>query len=320
MPVFFQPVQMPQLCFLSEALLWVAFQRLPIARYNDDNIEIREATENEGYEINTPDGPLAEEECKRGGLPPDPHYLRLLEEDSPYFKTYDQLEPEHGHNEALRLIQEAFQKDRDEYAQRCALWQPYYDQAIEYPASQIFVALKDGRLRARGRPLPLLDPEEALELLKEDDRYVGDLPFIDIPSSFWTLKGINFEGSAAKNLKEHYCHVMVWAEDMLAIFPGERENLTVERIGDTLVVNEGESHKQLLRSVRGRPSYPWERFHLEVSALVHQNELPAKKEAAIQHFQSWFERELDVRPSRAAIGEKLTPYYERFLRGRGQKT
>jgi hypothetical protein len=106
---------------------------------------------------------------------------------------------------------------------------------------------------------------------------------------------------------------------LLSVFPGEKQVIAVKRIGDTLVVNEIQPQKNPSRVTRGRPSYPWEQFHLEVSALLQRNELPAKKEAAIQHFQSWFERELGIRPSRAAIGEKLTPYYERFLRGRGQK-
>jgi hypothetical protein len=90
-------------------------------------------------------------------------------------------------------------------------------------------------------------------------------------------------------------------------------------MGDTFVVNDNVRQTNPPKVLRGRPSYPWERFHLEVSALLQRNELPAKKEAAIHYFQTWFDRELSIRPSRAAIGEKLTPYYDRFIRERGQK-
>ena len=55
----------------------------------------------------------------------------------------------------------------------------------------------------------------------------------------------------------------------------------MEQIGDTLVVNDNARQASRPKLLRGRPSYPWERFHVEVSALVQRNELPAKKEAAI---------------------------------------
>jgi hypothetical protein len=318
MLAFFQAVYVPDRCFLSEALLWVAFQRLPIARYNDDAREIRETIEDEDYEIDTPDGPLTEDECRRAGIPPDPKFLRLVN-DPGLVQRYKELEPRYGHDEAMRRINEPDPEEEEKFRRACAEWKPYYDQAIEYPASRIFVALRDGRLRASGRLLPSTNPEEAIASLQAEDRYVPELPFTVIPSSFWTLKGIHFEISAAQDAKEHYCHVMLRTDDLLSVFPGERQEIAVERIGDTLVVNESQKQKNRSKALRGRPAYPWERFHVEVSALLQRSELPAKKEAAIQHFQSWFERELDLRPSRAAIGEKLTPYYERFLRGCGQK-
>jgi hypothetical protein len=319
MPTFFQAVYVPERCFLSEALLWVAFQRLPVVQYNDEVREIHDATENEGYELETPEGPLTEDECKRAGIPQDPHFLHLIDESPSPSKSYEGLEPKYGRDEAIRRIKEATDKQEEEYRRSCAEWQPYYDQAIEYSASQIFVALRNGRLRARGRLLPSIILDQAIAALEAEERYIGDLPLKEIPSSFWTLKGIHFEISAAQNAKEHYCHVLFRTDDLLSVFPGERQVIPVERIGDTLVVNESQPQKNSSRVPRGRPSYPWERFHLEVSALLQRNELPTKKEAAIEHFQSWFEHELGIRPSRAAIGEKLTPYYERFLRRRGQK-
>jgi hypothetical protein len=49
MPTFLQPVTVPERCFLSEVLLWAAFQRLPIASYTLDGKEIRETDEIGGY-------------------------------------------------------------------------------------------------------------------------------------------------------------------------------------------------------------------------------------------------------------------------------
>jgi hypothetical protein len=60
---------------------------------------------------------------------------------------------------------------------------------------------------------------------------------------------------------------------------------------------------------------PWDQFHLEVAALAKVNALPRKKEAAIQHFEDWFREKLGLRVGRSSIGQKLTPYYDRFVRG-----
>ena len=49
MPTFLQAVELPQRCFLQEVLLWVAFQRLPIATYDHEGVELRES---ESREIN----------------------------------------------------------------------------------------------------------------------------------------------------------------------------------------------------------------------------------------------------------------------------
>jgi hypothetical protein len=319
MPTFFQPADIPERCVLHEALLWLAFQRLPTALYNDENKEVRSATENEGPEIDAPTGPLTDEECKRAGIPSDPHFHYLVDESPRPLQTYNDLEPRYGHDEAMRLIKEAMDKERADYELACMAWQPLYESATEYAASQIFVALRDGRLRASGRLLPSSNVDEAIASLKAEDRYVGDLPLTEIPRSFWSLKGIHFDASAAQNSAAYYCHIVLRTDDLLTVFPGEREPIGAEQIGDTIIVNEIAHSPRHTKASRGRPSYPWEQFHLEVSALLQKNELPAKKEAAILHFQTWFERELNIRPSRAAIGQKLTPYYNRFLRGRGQK-
>lgn len=315
MPTFWQPVQVPERCFLHEALLWLAFQRLPVTFYNDENKESRSASEYEGPEIESPGGPLTDEECERAGIPPDPHFHYLVDESPSPLQTYNDLE--YGHDETVRRIKEAMDKEQADYERACMEWQPHYDRATEYAASQLFVALRDGRLRASGRVLPSVNIDEAITSLKAEERYVGDLALTEIPRSFWSLKGIHFDISAAQNSEVYYCHVVLGTDDLLTVFPGDKQPIGAEQIGDTIVVNDIAPNTSQPRTPRGRPSYPWERFHLEVSALLQRNELPAKKEAAIQHFQSWFERELSIRPSRAAIGEKLTPYYDRFLRGRG---
>ena len=174
MPTYWQPVEVPERCFLHEALLWLAFQRLPVSFYNDRNKEIRSASEYEGPEIDTPSGPLTDEECKRAGIPVDPHFHHLVDDETPSL-TYRDLERRYGHEEAVRRIEEMMLKDRTDYERACTEWQPHYDAATEYSASQIFVALRDGRLRASGRLLPSRNVDEAIASLKAGERYIGPI-------------------------------------------------------------------------------------------------------------------------------------------------
>ena len=145
-----------------------------------------------------------------GRIPPDPHWRALLDDRtllSPawyddFLAKYD-LDPEHR----TKLVAEreaavAFEKE-------CQLWRPHYERAIEYPASRIFIALREGRLAATGRLLPALDEDEAIDQAEEGkEAGVLDIAATDIPWSFWTLKGIDFELSAAKNAVAHYCHAL----------------------------------------------------------------------------------------------------------------
>jgi hypothetical protein len=253
MPTYWQPVEVPERCFLQEALLWLAFQRLPVAFYNDENKEIRSASEYDGPAIETPSGTLTDEECKRAGIPPDPHFHYLVDESPSRLQTYNDLEAQFGHDEARRRIKEAMDKEQADHERAYMEWQPRYDRATEYAASQIFVALRDGRLRASGRLLPSLNVDEAIARLKAEERYVGDLPLTDIPRAFWSLKDILFDISAAHNSDAYYCHVVLRTHDLLAAFPGERQQIGAEQIGDTIVLNETAQSTSQPTS-RGRPS------------------------------------------------------------------
>jgi hypothetical protein len=196
----------------------------------------------------------------------------------------------------------------------------HYKRAIEYPASRIFVALKDGTLPTKGRLLPLSNIDAAgRSELEGDDRDFSQIAVTEIPPAFWSLQGIDFDASAAGNGTQYYCHVSCNTEDMLSVFPVQGEHIDgVFRVGDSFVLSESSAAIRSPRR-RGRPSYPWEAFYLEVTALCLNNSLPKKKEAAIEHLRNWFEREYGVKASRSVVGEKLKPYYDKFVKRGGQK-
>ncbi|MBX3519657.1 MAG: hypothetical protein KF835_06510 [Xanthobacteraceae bacterium] len=320
MPIFLQPVSLPKRCFLQEVLYWVAFKRLPVAQFTLDGKEIRETEEIGDYATSFLDGSVDDEETQAAKIPPDPSWLASLEERStlPSVKYEEQLRESNLAPDFRAWLEQEREKAL-EFERELDAWTPLYQGVLEYPSSRIFVALKEGRLRARGRKLPSKDVDEALSGLAENGYSTFDLAFSDIPSSFWTLQGINFDASTAKSETDHYCHINFDTEEVLAVFPGERRLAgTVEQVGVSFVLS-GNAKTAQLRTKRGRPSYPWEPFYIEVADLIRRGELPKKKEAAIEYFKEWFAKNFAIRPSRAAIGEKLTPYYDKFVRSDGQK-
>ena len=68
MAVFLQEVTIPTRCFLMEALMWVAVQRLPIATYYFNGDELHESRKADEL-IESLGGYLDERECQKLGLP-----------------------------------------------------------------------------------------------------------------------------------------------------------------------------------------------------------------------------------------------------------
>lgn len=315
MATFFQPITLPDRCLLSEVLYWVAFQRLPIFETDHEGVDVRQSTEvDSGYVIRVGDEFLDPEECKRASIPDDPTYLALIEETTTLSVAhYEEMAKKYPDINADSFREEIAEAKK--YQSDCEAWEPHYLNAIEYPASKIFVALKSGQLRGSGRLLPTLDIEEATEL----DQDIFNIEATEIPPEFWSLQGIDFEASAARNRTSHYCHITFHTDQVFSVFPGEREPVGgIERVGSALVVADS-PRRPTTKMRRGRPPYPWDPFHVEIAGLLRKGALPDKKEAAIEHFQDWFFKQLGIRPSRAAIGEKLTPYYEKYVRRGGQK-
>jgi hypothetical protein len=318
--MFLQAVDVPDRCFLQEVLYWVAFQRLPIASYTWDGKEIRETDEIEGFEVPGADTLLSPDETKRAGIPDDPDWAQRFEKRSLFeVSWYDEFLAQTDLDDDLRKRMETDREAARVYRRDSDAWEPLYARAIEYPASKIFVALREGVLSAKGRLLPAMDQDEALAILEAANRDFFDIPITDISPHFWTLDGIHFEASTAKDNTHHYRHISCSTQDMLSVFPGERQDVPgVQRIGDSFILSERHSADRV-GIYRGRPSCPWDKFHIEVAGLLRSNGLPEKKEAAIEYLRNWFEREHGIKASRSAIGERLKPYYDRFVRTGGQK-
>jgi hypothetical protein len=321
MPIYLRPVTLPERCYLREVLLWLAFQRLPTAVLTLDGKEIRDTDEVGIDASGVVEGYIFEDETERAGIPPDPNWKAVFDDQEIVsVHLFDRRLQQEGLASEEREELEARRRAAAELERKNESWFLEYERAIEYPASRIFVNLKNGTLQAKGRPLPVAKLDDAVVALESDDRNFFDIDLADIPPSFWTLQGMDFHDSTATDGKTHYGHISFSTQEVLSVFPGDAVAVDgVERVGDVFLLSE-KAHRVRPASRRGRPPFPWDQFHLEVAALLLANELPEKKEAAIEHFRSWFASELGLKASRSAVGEKLKPYYDRFFKDRRQKS
>jgi len=219
-------------------------------------------------------------------------------------------------------------KEITQLQKKLAEWKPKYNEKIELPAAKIYVALKEGKLGAKGILLPHVDRETALNALDREGRTLSDLQDIEIPRGFWSEREIFWELSAARNHREHYCQIHCDTEEVLSLFPPvSGAPVTAARFGSFFVVEGLGAGGRVTKKPATQPrrpgrsqQYPWENVYHEIASLIHSGRLPKKKEACISYVQNWFTSQNLSPPSRAAIGEKLTPYYNRFVRSAGQKT
>src|ERR1044071_7260125 len=253
MPTFLQPVDVPERCFLQEVLFWVAFQRLPTVTWIDEGEDVRDTDEIGGFRVEITDSVLDEDETAKFGIPTDPRWISRVE-GSPSglpVSFYDDFLARDGVDEGTRREFERARDDAIAFEQQEKSWWPQYQRAIEYPASKIFVALRSGSLRMQGRLLPGDSIETTRSMMEEHE--IFDIAATDILPTFWSLKGIDFDASAACNGAQCYCHVSCRTDDLFAEFPPEGDEVTgIRRIGDSFLLSDNSGAVRRMVSSRGR--------------------------------------------------------------------
>jgi hypothetical protein len=357
--VYLQQVYPSQICFLDEVLYWVTFQRLPLHFVDLDGNDVRSVVmPGYRVDFDSTDHTLEDGECERVGLPRDPRnsftwasritLLDDLERLAALAQEWNVMSRAHNMSSAhylsrlkrvvarTRLLRDAgvIGVTPNEIAQlhkKLERWKPKYKKVIELPAARVYVALKEGKLGASGILLSDVDAETALEALARQGRNLSNFRDVEISREFWSEQEIFWELSAARNDHEHYCQIHCDTEKVLSLFPPESLISGAPVIGTrfgSFFVLEGPAtggrpttRPAIQRTRRpGRPpQYPWGEVHLELTSLIASGKLPNKKEAGIEHIRNWFTSQNLSPPSRAAIGEKLTPYYDRFVRNGRQK-
>ncbi len=133
-----------------------------------------------------------------------------------------------------------------------------------------------------------------------------------MPKSQWVSNAIEWENGAIQGRDRSFIWVHFNVSDVLNRYPPERlvDPKNAFPIGASIAIVGALKRGEAIEGKRGRPSLPWDQFHVEVARLYANREMPQKKEAAIAILQEWFSKDLDKNVSRSAIGGRLKPYFD----------
>lgn len=322
-----RPVVPPRICFLWEAVNWRAFGNYPTGYWDLNGKDTREHPEEaEMFYPPVPDDPgeltyLSEAQTQLAALPPDPSFAGLEDERESFeLHHYDRwIESFRSHeNPDEAEIKELLKKrsQAEEFWSEYNAWRALHDAYIDQFQTELLLALRKGKIFATGRKLPRPDRMRTERLFERLGCFTEEIEPENIPTELWVSNYVNWRESSLTAPKAAFVWISVVLDDLLELFP-PTEILPANKvlpIGDCFAVDQRafSSEKQASARTRGRPSLPWEDFYVELARLYRDREMPSKKEAAIQHFQTWFEEELGLQASRSAIGQKLKPFFDRL--------
>ena len=211
-----------EVCYLREALMWVAFKRFPLADEVSD-------------EIQNP----TRQECAPVGVPAKPIYSGTL----PGFTPENLKELADFRGAAER--RQSFEREiaiTVEYQDSCKRWdQELYD-FMDRHRTQLCVALRDGKLVAKG-----VRPTDGTN---EQTEY----KWVSIPTNVWIYDNINWDKSRVEGRSGAFELIQVNTEQLFACFPPPvAAPETVMRVANDLVSGDPRRLSRRVESGGGRP-------------------------------------------------------------------
>lgn len=302
------PTAVVPYCYLYEALLWVAVQRLPFAEPGENGDRRVETNEFESTDPPIEFMAIDDEECERCGLPPNPEYAAIFDEElySGMTQVLEKLETSDP-EVALRLA-----KGR-EFEAKVKAWDDLFEDYLDLPRSRLFIALREGKIDAVGKPLPS-GADDDFPASYDDDEWLDwvALPWQRIAASDWTSSRVNWEYCRLVAKPSTHTLIQIPTGQLLAAFPPVSEPAgQAVRIGSVFQIVD---QPMAVRGTRGRRPFDWDGFHLELAKRVRANTFPSKQEALVAEMQAWCERNWGRRVGRSTLVQKIGPYYAAFFR------
>lgn len=323
---FLMEVELPPFCFLSEAIEWIAFGRVPqmqheVARHTDEVIDYRfdwrEMPDNFQPSFEYPWFDRLEFESL--GIPLDEAYFEAAEVC--FLEDASKLESriaDYGSKEKV-LVEQDDGSFFDLYENLA------FDARQTLDNLRIKLALVKG-VEARFKPFrdiacaklfQLLALEQVKcqainfarwERLADNEKYQEAAYFEDIPANAFTL-GMDWLSNEIVVGGEKYVALRIDTQDILenrSTLLQTGKPLVVQRFGAFYTSNSsGRTNRQA--KVGRRALIDWLKLKEHLAELVGAGNLPDGKESCIYELISYAERELGKGPSRTAVQSNMGP-------------
>ncbi len=324
-----------KICFLKEALLWVAFNKLPLAFRSFEEEEMDARFDRETYEDlqGFLDGLviISNRECAIAGIPPnprnDPKYEDIgtpenIDDDAAYAREhFPWSEP--AEFDELKEWAIEFEKLKPE-------WDRHYKTAIERAKIALFPELSDGKIRLLGRRFDKATYGRFEDIdFDEVDEY--DVPYRLISPSDIRLEKTDLEDCILETDVHFFTHIKLPVANLISAFPPKafEEPKSGTVYGDELFVTDQSARDLELvlkpQSRRGRKrKYPRKPFIDE--ALRRLSEMfPDGFDAAVLHREqliddllTWFQNDEGHEEVERTWGQaRLNDAIAEFVRLRG---
>jgi hypothetical protein len=158
----------------------------------------------------------------------------------------------------------------------------------------------------------VVDLEASLARLRETDwKGWSFSEWISIPPDFWHSEKINWTKCLAEGRDATFALIQIETVELLTCFPPpQTQAADVVRVANDLIAVELEGDESTARNLRGRPSFNWESFHVEIAMRIKFNSFPEKQEALIVDMQEWCERHWHRQVGRSTLLQKIKRYYD----------
>ena len=310
------PHPVPERCYLREALLWSALNRIPFSFVTENNIESREDYDyvDDDMQPYIPDeGIVSVEECEQSGLEPNPYWEEIdsgkTHVDPAILRKALQSEKDESRRQELQKQL----SESEDFRKRQAEWDANFKEFIDVHRNKLFLAFSEGRVGAVGKKLP----HPTLEWSSDDvdEEWLKATPWEPIPATFWISYQIDWDSSRAMGRGGAYSFIMTPTADLMRVFPLPEGQVAddVIRIGNNLVIKSVAGTAVEVQR-KGRPAQNWDEFHLEMAKRVERGALPQKQDSFIAEMQAWCEGRWGRRMGRSTLLEKIKPYYDTFVR------
>jgi hypothetical protein len=215
------PYAVAEVCYLSEALMWVAFNRFPLdgpvheswddsrrdmdhILYLDPSVDVEDPTDTE---------------CLSVGLSPKPANVLLgpavlgPERLKESLASYDVEDPFRPNLERALAESIAYRED-------VAKWNEKLTHFLDLHRARLFMALREGNLVAEGVKLPEKSYEASIVKLSEIEWKGWSMSeWVGIPPDFWNSEKINWKKCWADGQDAAFALIQIETEELFACFP-----------------------------------------------------------------------------------------------------